>query len=175
VAYAVGLVVVGLLGMFNLVLSFGLVRRLREHSGLLARVTAGPGSAGLVAEVGTRVAPFRVTAVDGALVDRDVLAGPTLVGFFAPGCGPCGELLPRFVAAARAMPGGRAAVVAVVVEDGSPAGYLVDPLAEVASVVLEERGGVLGTAFGVDSYPVTCVVDAVGVVTSTRLPSPVGV
>ncbi|MFD9739622.1 hypothetical protein ACFWW9_34500, partial [Umezawaea sp. NPDC059074] len=114
--------------------------------------------------------------VDGEVVDRDGLSASTLVGFFSPGCAPCEELLPRFLAAARAVPGGRAAVIAVVVaEDPSGADYLLDPLREVASVVVEGRRGALGAAFGVTSYPATCQVDASGTVTSVRLASPVGV
>jgi hypothetical protein len=63
----------------------------------------------------------------------------------------------------------------VVVADDSPADYLVGPLRDVASVVIEGRGGELGAAFGVSSYPATCEIDATGTITSTRLAVPAGV
>ncbi len=177
-ALVIGLVVVGLLGVFNLLLAYGLVRRMREHSDLISRlsdVVSGRSSAGSIVAAGTRVPPFRAVTVDSEVVDRDRLGASTLVGFFSPGCAPCEELLPQFVAAARATPGGRAAVIAVVVADDSSGGYLLDALGDVASVVLEGRGGELGAAFGVKSYPATCQIDATGTVTSTRLAVPAGV
>lgn len=176
-ALGIGLVVVGLMGVFNLLLAYGLVRRMREHSELISRLAdavSGRSSAGSIADAGTRVPSFRAVTVGGEVVDSRQLGASTLVGFFSPGCAPCEELLPQFLAAARAMPGGRASVLAVVVAD-SPADYLVGPLREVASVVIEGRGGELGAAFGVSSYPATCEIDATGTITSTRLAVPAGV
>ncbi|MFI6097477.1 TlpA family protein disulfide reductase [Lentzea sp. NPDC051213] len=176
-AQLIGLVAVGLLGLFNLVLAFGLVRRMREHADLISRlsdVVGGRSSAGAIVGVGTRVPPFRVTALDNGIVDRDRLPSSTLVGFFSPGCTPCEELLPGFVAAARAMPNGKAGVIAVVVSEEFAGEYL-DVLGEVATVVVEGRKGALGVAFGVTSYPATCTIDATGTVTSTRLAVPAGV
>jgi len=179
VALVIGLVVVGLLGVFNLLLAYGLVRRLREHSDLISRLSdavSGRSSAGSIAAPGTRVPPFRAVTVDSDVVDSGQLGASTLVGFFSPGCPPCEELLPQFLATARATPGGRQAVLAVVVsDDGENSAYLVEPLRDVASVVVERRGGELGAAFGVSSYPATCEVDATGTVTSTRLAVAAGV
>jgi thiol-disulfide isomerase/thioredoxin len=177
-AQLVGLVAVGLLGAFNLLLAYGLVRRMREHADLISRLSdlvSGRSSAGSIAAAGTRVPAFRAVTVDDEVVDRDELGTSTLVGFFSPGCAPCEELLPQFVAAARAMPGGRAAVLAVVVSDDSSGAHLLDALRDVAFVVAEGRGGELGAAFGVNSYPATCQIDATGIVTSTRLAVPAGV
>lgn len=177
-ALAIGLVVVGLLGVFNLLLAYGLVRRMREHSDLISRLSdavSGRSSAGSIAPAGTRVPPFRAVTVDGEVVDSRQLGASTLVGFFSPGCAPCEELLPQFLATARATPGGRQAVLAVVVSDDSSVAYLVEPLRDVASVVVEGRGAELGAAFGVSSYPATCEIDATGTVTSTRLAVAAGV
>ena len=177
-ALAIALVVVGLLGVFNLLLAYGLIRRMREHAELISRLSeavSGRSSAGIIAASGTRVPPFRAVAVDGEVVDSRSLGESTLVGFFSPGCAPCEELLPQFLATARAKPGGRRAVLAVVVSDDSSGAYLVEPLRDVASVVIEGRGGDLGTAFGVSSYPATCEIDATGTVTSTRLAVVAGV
>jgi thiol-disulfide isomerase/thioredoxin len=178
VALAIGLVVVGLLGVFNLLLAYGLIRRMREHSDLISRLSdavSGRSSAGSIAAPGTRVPPFQAVTVDSEVVDSRRLGAATLVGFFSPGCAPCEELLPQFLATARETPGGRQAVLAVVVSDDSSGAYLVEPLRDVASVVVEGRGGELGTAFGVSSYPATCEIDATGTVTSTRLAVAAGV
>ncbi|MFD9733366.1 hypothetical protein, partial [Umezawaea sp. NPDC059074] len=88
-AHLIGLVVVGLMGIFNLLLAYGLVRRTRDHAELLARlsdVAGGRSSAGAIADVGTRVSTFRSRTEDGEVVDRDRLSAWTLVGFFSTGC-----------------------------------------------------------------------------------------
>ena len=156
------LVLVGALALFNLILTFGVIRRLRAQADLSAPGTVVDGP---VVPAGTPVGPFSVVATDGAEVTDASLAGETVVGFFSPQCGPCEEALPAFEEYARRAPDGRRQVVAVVVPppsegtDGPEAGALAARLAPVARVVVQEGKGPMLTAFGVDAYPSLIIVD----------------
>lgn len=178
------LVLLGALTLFNLVLILGVLRRLREHS---ERLGLGGGQAGTVGgaadlglEVGARPGAFQVTAVDGREVTSAMLDGPALVGFFAEGCAPCKDWLPRFTEAARAA--GRIVesngtgvprVLAVVANAGAQPSALVAELRsgldDEAFVVREELGGPVSQAFKVLGYPALCRLAADGTVeTSAR-------
>ncbi|GAA2454810.1 TlpA disulfide reductase family protein [Streptomyces macrosporus] len=141
--------VVGVLGVLNLVLALGMIRRLKEHTEVLSNLS-GRGSLALGEEVGA----FTSTTVDGESVTREALAGDTLVGFFSPSCAPCREQLPKFVAYARQMPGGRGRVLAAVVGQGPDAEKMLAELGEVARVVAEKPGGgALSAAFQAIAFP----------------------
>jgi thiol-disulfide isomerase/thioredoxin len=144
------LALVGCLALLNLLLTYGLIRRVREQAAMLTDLMGGLAAApddDLARPVGSPVEPFRTEAVDGTTVDIAWFDQPTLVGFFSPGCEPCADLIPRFTAAAattRALAlAGHATVVA-----GEPARAVVE-------------------AFGVRGFPHACVVDAAGVITAT--------
>jgi thiol-disulfide isomerase/thioredoxin len=159
------LVLVGALALLNLLLTYGLIRRLREQAALLAELSgglaAGPGS-DLARPVGSPVAPFRTETVDGAPLDAGWFDEPTLVGFFSPGCQPCAELLPRFTAAAA----GTRALAVVEPAPVDDAGYRA-ALAGAATVVAGEAARAVIEAFGVRGFPTACLVDAGGVITAT--------
>jgi hypothetical protein len=137
------IVVIGVLSLSNLVLLYGVIRRLRLHAEALA---ARPPSESVLGAV---VQPFRVTSVDGTEVTGLDLEPGTIAGFFAPGCGPCEELLPRFTAAVAGHP-----VLAVVAEGDD--GPYVDRLRPAGTVVTGAAASVVAAAFGVRSYPVLC-------------------
>ncbi|MFR9780124.1 hypothetical protein ACL02O_29220 [Micromonospora sp. MS34] len=65
------LVVVAALCLFNLLLSFGMIRRLRQHTELLNRPLHEPAERDLVRPVGSTVGEFATTTVDGEPVSRD--------------------------------------------------------------------------------------------------------
>lgn len=163
-------VVVGLLCLLDLVLTFGVIRRLREHTALLSdRAPASGGPDGGPA-IGSTVADFAAGTVDGAAVDRDWFTGQTVVGFFSPGCAPCDELRPSFIGHAATVPGGRDRVLAVLntFPDADDTAAAVAELSRVARVVVEPAGGDgVASAFGVRGYPTLCVVDAAGRVTAS--------
>jgi thiol-disulfide isomerase/thioredoxin len=147
------IVLVGVLCLLDLVLTVGVIRRLREHSVALSTMSA-TGRFPPSISVGDQVGRFTAISVDDAPLRDDMLTAPTLVGFFSPTCEPCKELLPAFQAFARRMPGGPDRVVAVVVADSDEADMLVSELRQVGRVVVEERsGGALSAAFGVWVYP----------------------
>jgi thiol-disulfide isomerase/thioredoxin len=150
-ALIAAVVLVGMVGLLDLILTVGVIRRLREHTALLSD-PRGRGGPALV-EVGQEIGEFRTDTVNGQPIDRNRLSGETLVGFFTPECKPCKERLPSFVELARAMPGGPDRVLAAVVGGGDQAAELVAALRPVAQVVAERHDGPLGTAFQVRAYP----------------------
>lgn len=159
------LVLVGSLALLNLLLTFGLVRRVREQAGLLSDLAGGLTAAPdgeLARPVGSPVEPFRTEAVDGTPLDNAWFDRPTLVGFFSPGCESCAELIPRFVAAA-ATTRALAVVEPAPVDDGDYRAAL----AGAATVVAGEPARAVVDAFGVLGFPTACLVDATGVVTAT--------
>ncbi|MBF9130515.1 redoxin family protein [Plantactinospora sp. S1510] len=152
---------VGALCVLDLVLTIGVIRRLREHSDLIAR--AAVGGAEVMRPAGARADAFEATTTDGELVSRSTLVGSTLVGVFSPGCGACAERLPGFVSRAGEFPGGRDRVLAVVVTDESPTEEFA-ALRPVARVVLETRNGPVSAALGVHGFPAFAVLDDAGLV-----------
>jgi hypothetical protein len=88
-AAGVGIVAVAVL--FNLSLSFAIVRRLR-----LERSSAASGGSTVKSDrlppAGKLVGEFRVlTADDNELTQEEISRGKTLVAFVMPGCPPCQE------------------------------------------------------------------------------------
>ncbi|WP_165974676.1 TlpA family protein disulfide reductase [Nonomuraea deserti] len=152
---AVGLV--GLLGMVNLLLTVGVIRRLRSRSR-----SAPPSMTAEGLSPGARIPRFAATTTSGEPVSDELLGAPALVGFFSRGCRPCEELLPLFVERAR---GTSDAVLAVVAAGaGEDSAAEIERLAEVARVVKEEPQGPLQAAFKVNAYPTVITIDAGGTV-----------
>jgi hypothetical protein len=160
----------------NLLLTVGLVRRLREHAEKLRTMasrtaTPPPGytAAGALRlpTVGATIDEFAATTLDGEPVSRELLAGHTLVAFVAPNCTSCVERLPELVAYAAARPGGRAHVLAVVAGEDHRTTAIVERLKDVARIIVEEPEGELQRAFSVGVFPALCVVDQNGVVVAS--------
>ncbi|MFG3552161.1 TlpA family protein disulfide reductase [Streptomyces sp. NPDC047725] len=143
---------VGLLCTLDLILTLGAVKRLREHTELLAeRPSRSRIKPSLT--VGEEVGDFRAIARNGTELTPDQLPDGTVVAFFSPHCEPCREKLPDFAQAARTVAGGAQKVVAVVVGDEPEARSFVDVLEPVANVVIEEPDGALSTAFQARAFP----------------------
>ncbi|SDL92962.1 Peroxiredoxin [Nonomuraea maritima] len=164
------IVLVGAVCALDLVLTLGVVRRLKEHTAHLERLLQG-GPAGAALEgtlptVGATVGEFTATTLDGEEIARSSLSGETLVAFFSPGCAPCVEKLPGFLAHARERIGGRSLILAIVAP-GEPAATaeMTAELRQVATVVVDEdfSDGV-ANAFSVTEYPAFCLVDSEGTV-----------
>jgi AhpC/TSA family protein len=170
VAFLVAAVVlVGLLCLLDLLLTVGVIQRLRQHTELLNKLQAG-AAGGPAPEVmlpaGSEVGEFAATTTDGDPVSRELLAGRTLVGFFSPGCQPCKEKLPGFVAAAPGVAGGRQQVLAVVVGGQEEDAEVTARLTPVARVVVEPPDGPVAGAFGATGFPAFALLDAHRVVAS---------
>lgn len=155
-----------LVTLFDLVVTVGLVRRLRAHSDLLAGL-AGGGSEMLAA--GTAVPEFSGESIDGLLVDREWLSGPAAVAFLAVDCPHCQTNLPEFVAYVRGGGYTREAVLAVIAyhgQDSPAADDMVSVLAPVATVVREISGGAIAAAFSVRGFPTFYLVGVEGTLTA---------
>lgn len=153
------------LGLLNLVLTVGVIRRLREHTELLFK---GPGTgADIVLGVGESPGSFTATTIDQEQISTETLAGEQLVGFFTTTCAPCKEKAPLF--AERAASGERSQALAVVIGAPEETAEFVALFAPVARVVVESdwEGGVLGKAFKVTGFPAICTLDGAGVVTAS--------
>lgn len=163
------LLLVGVVTSLNLLLTLGVIRRLREHTARLAELPAGgelwPPE--LVLPAGSQPGDFHAETVDGGEVSLGALARPALLGFFSPSCEPCREWIPRFVRAAGDLPHGRAQALAVVVGDAAEARDEVAQLRQVAQVVVEPLDGPVSQAFAVKGWPVLCRLGEDGTITTT--------
>jgi thiol-disulfide isomerase/thioredoxin len=156
-------VVIGVLCLLNLLLMYGVIRRLREHTESLAQRPARTPD--IIAGAGSVVGAFTATTVDGdELAAEDLLPG-TLVGFFSPGCGACVELLPKFVDYAATHPGGQDRVLAVVVGPEAETGDQMMALSPKARVVVASFDAEIVKAFEVQGYPGFALVGDARVVT----------
>ncbi|MFG1943267.1 TlpA disulfide reductase family protein [Nonomuraea sp. NPDC048826] len=160
-------ILVGALCLLDLLLTFGVIRRLREHTthleGLLN--TVGMGDAQRI--LGKPVGDFAATTTDGEPVSRALLSGETVVAFFSPTCGPCKEKAPVFADLVRAHALDRQQVLAVVAGDGGEEeSARMAGLLEPSARVVMDRGGEdsVAGAFQISAFPTFCLVDAEGVV-----------
>lgn len=161
-------VVVGLLCLANLLFLFGVIRRLREHTELLAQHGVGsatgsvrklPPGHEVAALPGSVVPAYTTTTVDGEHVAGGGPEAPTLVGVFSPGCSACTEQLPAFLEFAGRHRGGRDRVLAVVSGDpGDRPGY-VDQLRPVARLVVGEPATAVTEALQVRGYPAFALIE----------------
>lgn len=152
----VAVVAVGILCMLDLLLTFGVIRRLREHAQLIEslRMPDVPLT-GLVS--GEHVASFSVAAIDGNLV-----AGPSglrVAGFFSSSCSSCLERVGPFLdylAAHQVAPEQALSVVVGRKDDRPP---YVGRLAQVSRVCAEQDDGDVSKAFKVRGFPLFFVLD----------------
>jgi thiol-disulfide isomerase/thioredoxin len=144
--------------LVNLTLTFGVIRRLRQPG---APIPAARRTADHLAMAGSIVGAFAVRTVDGTPMSPAGFTAPTLVGFFAPGCAPCADLLPAFLAVAAH----REALA--VVDDGTDDTDYVTRLSAVAPVARAEQAALLIEAFRVTGFPAVCLVGPGGVILDT--------
>jgi hypothetical protein len=175
-ALIAAVVIVGLLCLIDLLLTFGVIRRLREHTELLRDrdhpITMSP-VIGLSA--GQTPAAFTVATADGTVTGP---AGLRLVGFFSAGCSACPERVAPFAGYARSHQLAVDEVLAVILvgDSGEPPSYL-NAVAEVAQVSVQPFDCPAAQAFAVAGYPAFCLLDADGAVLSSgfdpaELPAP---
>ena len=144
-------IAVGGLCLLDLLLTFGVIRRLREHKDILSN---GPGAASSVTslEPGQSPAAFAAVTTSGEPVTG---AGLRVAAFFSSSCSACPERVAPFLAYLRRH--------RISQDDDAPAPYL-DQLAEAAQACTEPEGGEIAKAFGVTGFPAFCLLDADGAV-----------
>lgn len=148
-------VCVGLLCVLNLVLTYGVIRRLSPRAdGADSRSPAVPRQ---VLAAGVTVGSFTARDTEGGALTQDDLSEGQLVTFMSPGCPACEELLP--LVAERAGGHGPGRVLAVVVRDagkddsGDGVRAYLERLAPVARVVTCDFGDELTNAFALAGVP----------------------
>lgn len=165
-------VVVGIVGVLNLLLLFGVIRRLKEHDQAIARIpygAMGSAPAESMRAPGSEVDEFTAVSTDDVPVTKEALTAETLVGFFSVSCAPCIESAPKFAEHAAGVPGGKDSVLTIVVaESDDDPSELIGILGHSARVVVEGYGGPIATAFGVTAFPTYAVV-AAGTITATAI------
>lgn len=168
--------VVGVLCLLDLLLTFGVIRRLREHTALLSGLNDQPPLVGL--ETGELPEAFSAVTTLGEMVTG--AAGIRVAGFFSSLCAACPERVPPFVEYLTGHGVGRSSVLAVVQGSRDAPPPYVDQIAEVALVCLESADGEIAKAFKVVGFPAFCLLDADGAVTvsgydPSLLPAPAAV
>lgn len=162
---------VGAVAVLNLLLTVGVIRRLRQHNERLARLAdlGEPPPPAMIGE-GEQIGEFAATTTDGEPVSRDLLSGQTLVGVLSPTCSACKERLPEFVSRAQTFPGGRGQVLAVLAGDPEQVEPYREQLAPVARVVIEPpMDGPIAAALKVQGFPTFAVLDVEGTVVTSDL------
>ncbi|MEV4112454.1 hypothetical protein [Nonomuraea sp. NPDC049695] len=145
---------VGALCLVDLVLTLGVVRRLREHTKLLdglyeaVDLMGGPLGGGRQLSPGDVVGDFEATTVDGTRLTRELLPDGTVVAFLSPDCSGCHEKLPAFASWAAGQD--RSRVLAVVDNRSGDPAEMVTTLQPVAQVIVDSA---VSDAFGVQSFP----------------------
>ncbi len=151
---------VGVLCLIDLVLTVGVIRRLRTHEEMLsARPVASPS---IVLPPGAMIGGFSAVSTDGVHVSDETLTEPVLVGVFSPDCSACHDRLPQFAERARSFPGGRGNVLAVLVGTEEEVADERRTLEPVALVLIEEYGTGLTKALQVNGFPSLALVDVRG-------------
>ncbi|MFI6318392.1 TlpA family protein disulfide reductase [Nonomuraea sp. NPDC050556] len=154
-------VLVGLVCLVDLLLTFGVIRRLREHTTTLEKLLRTAATADPLAfalpQPGAVLTKAALTTTDGEPV---AFTRETGVAFFTSDCTECLIQLPDFVAWAGGQP--REQVLAVLAGGGPHTDELVAGLSGVARIVVEKDVGTLSATFGVSAFPSYCVVGADG-------------
>lgn len=134
-------IVIGALALVNLLLTYGLVRRVKALDHALGDVGA------VLPALGHRVEPFEVSTTEGATVTQaDLAEGEHVVALLSAGCGSCDEV----VAALADMRSESRPLLLVHAGDGD--GELVASARRAGPVALVPHGPLAG-AFGVRSFP----------------------
>ncbi|MEV8374238.1 hypothetical protein AB0P21_15960 [Kribbella sp. NPDC056861] len=159
-------VLIGLIALLNLVLTIGVIRRLRaqppadqhQHAGgLRPAVDVRPTTL----EPGERVPGIDAVTIDGIAVQLP-FEGRSLIGFFSPSCSTCREQLIPFVVTAERQPAGVRVLAVVAGSDDDTAKAYVDELLAGRSEVLivrEDEDGPVQKAFGIKGFPAFAIVD----------------
>lgn len=156
---AAAIVIVGLLCLTDLLMTFGVIRRLREHTEMLTEASGQDASVTGLA-VGEVPASFTAVGLSGEQVSGP--AGLRLVAFFTASCSACPGRVPPFVEYLRANRIARDEVLAVITGAQADSVSYLDSVREVATVCTEAVDGEIDTAFQVRGYPAFCLLDATG-------------
>jgi hypothetical protein len=158
--------IVGVLCLLDLLLTFGVIRRLREQTDIINVVNAGRARGTTLGMApGEAPAAFSAATTEGAMVSGP--AGLRLVAFFSR-CSICPERVAPFADYLTANRIDRDSVLVVSVgPGGEPQPYL-SALAPVARICVEPDGGQIVKAFELSGFPAFFLLDAAGAVAATE-------
>lgn len=159
--YAI-LAVVGGICVLNLILMLGVIRRLREHSDLISKGSAGPADDDAILRTGEIVNDFSAVGLDGDTISLEKIDDLTVFGFFSSTCPPCKEQIPPFRDYVERLPYGRKMAVAVIAGEGDEALAMAESLNDVARVIIEPIAGPVGAAFRLSAVPAVALVEPGG-------------
>jgi hypothetical protein len=174
-ALTAAVAIVGALCVLNLLLTFGVVRRLREHTSIL-NTGALENRPVIGLPIGDRPSPFTSVTIAGEQVSDSTPF--QVVAFFEASCSTCPERVLPFIQYLGEHHLPRQRVLAVVGNaDSDPVPYL-NRLAEVALVCEGPDTARIITAYRVRGFPAFCVLDADGRLVASNydpgsLPQPV--
>jgi len=137
----VSVVLVGVLGLLNLLLMTAVIRRLRTHTTQLAVLTRGNPDLELL-QPGTRLPAFTAP-----------VARPEVIAFLSTSCDLCLIQAPELARYLREHGVARDTALVVIAGDGPAGQELTDRLDAVATVVREPADGPVTSAFGVRLFP----------------------
>jgi hypothetical protein len=144
----VATIVIAAMVVFNLLLTFGLITRMRAQ----ASEVWSPAQ-----QVGRTVGAFRATATDGTVLSDQLLAeGSAIVGFFSASCPACAKIREK-LATAR-LPAPFVSFVDGNASDPASAALSAE-LARLGPVAYTSRGEPVIEAFGADGYPALYRID----------------
>jgi thiol-disulfide isomerase/thioredoxin len=146
-------VLVAAMALLNLLLTLGMMRRLREQAELLSTRGSGSGADDGVMPAGSTIGEFVTSAVDDTTVTSGDLSKGAAVGFFSPQCQPCRDRVPEFIAFLESVPADGRQAVAVVIGDRADTAEMVAQLRPVARVVTGEAAEPIVKAFDTKGYP----------------------
>jgi hypothetical protein len=161
-------VLFGAVTTLNLILTLGVIKRLREQADQLASGGGGAQELTPLLNAGELPAEFTTTSVDGDVVSRDGPAGLRLLAFVSPLCDMCAAQIPDLLDRAAHMPGGRDNVIVVTVGKGAEVAEYGEQFRPVAQVVHETGTGAITRAYKLGGLPAFGLIDHDGrVLTST--------
>lgn len=153
--------VVGAVCLLDLLLTFAVIRRLREHTDMLA-VARGSARRPAGLSAGEPPGTFAAVTTDGDLVHDT--SGLRVIAFFATWCSMCPEQVGPFVGYLRTHAISRDSVLVVSVGPDDELPSHLAPLAGLARICLERDDGQIATAFKVPGFPMFYLLDADGTV-----------
>ncbi|MFI7673154.1 TlpA family protein disulfide reductase [Actinophytocola sp. NPDC049390] len=145
IVLTVALVLLAVVTAGHLLLTFALIRRVRD----LQNRTGVPHDDGLPAP-GTPVGPFSLERLDGSTLDTgDLATGDVLVGFFAAGCSPCTAVVTDLLDD----PPAERFVALVDSGETEPTTDLATRLSAIAEVAVVPWESTVSAAFGQEGFP----------------------
>jgi hypothetical protein len=155
-----GVLLVGTLCILDMLMTFAVLRRLRDHSTRFAMLSFAEklGDTGYLERFENRPLPeFSVTTTEKAGLSSKAMAGRSWsIGFFSAGCAPCHEQAPAFGAL------GTDAALAVVTGTGKDAAELLDRLPGEAVAVAGADATVLADLLDITMFPTFLELDDAG-------------